>query len=548
MTKFTLFRLKNEMFFTNFIANAFGVIIVIFLTYQSMYQGSMQAFRLASKIGFIFDPLWSILIFLLILYYERPVRHFLNATARQESVSAEITIKAHQRLLNEPFFLIALDLSVWFLAAVFYALVFWASDAGWAAVYVSFSQCLLTGLITSVTAFFMLRSVLQRRIIPYFFPAGGLYMTPNTLRIRISTRLAALVLAGNIVPFLSIIIIAMATYHSSLEPSLILEHLRLNIFVNSALFIIVGILLTILVSFNLRQPFQNIIRALQAVRNGDFDKKVRVTSNDEIGYTGDAVNEMTEGLKERDRMRQSLELAKEVQQNFLPKINLVVAGLDLAGRSQYCDRTGGDYYDYLEIGKPEEGKIGVVIGDVSGHGIPSALLMASVRSSLRQRVLTGGSASEIISDVNRQLAGDVEESGRFMTLFYSDIDSRKHRISWVRAGHDPAIFYDPQTDTFEELKGAGMALGVDENWKFEHNQKAGLKKGQIIVLATDGIWEAHNSKGEMFGKDAFYEIIRRNAAENASRILETVYDKLAQFQDGVEPEDDVTMVVIKIEN
>jgi sigma-B regulation protein RsbU (phosphoserine phosphatase) len=546
MTKFTLFRLKNEMLFANFIANAVGVMIVIFLTYSSMYQGATEAFRLASKIGFIYDPIWSILIFLLILYYERPIRKFLNTAARAESVSAEITIKARQRLLNEPFFLIALDLGLWFFAAVFYASAFWFSDAGWVVVYVSFSQCLLTGLITSVTAFFLLRSVLQRRIVPYFFPTGGLYMTPNTLRIRISSRLAALILAGNIVPFISIIVIVTATYHSSLEPFLILEHLRSNIVVNSVIFIIVGILLTILVSFNLRQPFKNIIRALQSVRNGNFDKKVRVTSNDEIGYTGDVVNEMTEGLKERDRMRQSLELAKEVQQNFIPRADPEVAGLDIAGRSQYCDRTGGDYYDYLEIGNPQEGKIGVVIGDVSGHGIPSALLMASARSSLRQRAQAGGAASEIISDVNRQLTADVEESGSFMTLFYSDIDSRKHRINWVRAGHDPAIFYDPQTDSFEELKGAGMALGVDENWKYEHNQRTGLKKGQIIVLATDGIWEAHNVIGEMFGKDAFHDIIRRKSHETASRILESVFEALAQFQEGVEPEDDVTLVVIKI--
>jgi sigma-B regulation protein RsbU (phosphoserine phosphatase) len=93
-----------------------------------------------------------------------------------------------------------------------------------------------------------------------------------------------------------------------------------------------------------------------------------------------------------------------------------------------------------------------------------------------------------------------------------------------------------------------MALGIDENCKYEQYQRTGLKNGQIIVLATDGIWEAHNAKGEMFGKDAFYEIIRRNAAETASQILETVYDKLEQFQNGVEPEDDVTMVVIKFDS
>ena len=373
-------------------------------------------------------------------------------------------------------------------------------------------------------------------------------MTPHTLRIRIGLRLAALVMAGNIVPFLSIIIIAVATYHSSLEPSLILEHLRSNIYINSAIFMAVGILLTILVSFNLRQPFQNIIRVIKAVRNGDFDKKVRVTSNDEIGYTGDAVNEMTEGLKERDRMRQSLELAKEVQQNFMPKADPEVIGLDIAGRSRYCERTGGDYFDYLEFSRPEKGIIGVVIGDVSGHGISSALLMAAARSALRQRVLSGGDVGQIISDVNCQLSRDVQESGRFMTLFYCEVDSRNHRIRWVRAGHDPAILYNPETETFEALKGRGMALGVDENWQYEDNQITGLKKGQIIVLATDGIWEAHNAGGDMFGKDAFYEIIRRKAAETASHILETVYDELERFQKGVEPEDDVTLVVIKIDN
>jgi sigma-B regulation protein RsbU (phosphoserine phosphatase) len=284
------------------------------------------------------------------------------------------------------------------------------------------------------------------------------------------------------------------------------------------------------------------------VRNGDFSKKVRVTSNDEIGYTGDVINEMTEGLKERDRMRHSLELAKEVQQNFMPKSDPRVIGLDIAGRSRYCERTGGDYYDYLEKSRSESGKIGVVIGDVSGHGISAALLMATVRSALRQRVLSGGDVGQIVSDVNCQLSRDVEDSGRFMTLFYCEVDMRNRCIHYVRAGHEPAILYDPETETFEELKGGGIALGVEENWQYEKNQRTGLKNGHIMVLATDGIWEAHNARGEMFGKDAFYEIIHRHATESANQILESVYSELTSYQIGVAPEDDVTMVVIKIES
>ncbi len=299
-------------------------------------------------------------------------------------------------------------------------------------------------------------------------------------------------------------------------------------------------------SGNITRPLKEIIQVLKRVRDGDFDLKVRVTSNDEIGYTGDVINEMTAGLKERDKMRQSLELAKEVQQNFLPRVDPKIAGLDIAGQSIYCERTGGDYYDYLEMGDHKQGKIGIVVGDVSGHGISAALLMASARSSLRQRALLSGNIAQIVSDVNRQLTRDVEESGRFMTLFCSEIDIQSRSIRWVRAGHEPAIFYDPATNTFEELKGPGMALGVDESWTYEEKQKSGLTRGQIIVFGTDGIWEAHNARGEIFGKESLFEIIREYAAKSAKEIVAAIIDELNRFRQDAIPEDDVTLVVVKV--
>lgn len=212
--------------------------------------------------------------------------------------------------------------------------------------------------------------------------------------------------------------------------------------------------MTIIVSSNLTRPLQEIIRVLKGVRDGDLYNKVQVTTNDEIGYTGDVINEMTEGLRERDRMRHSLDLAREVQQNLLPKSAPKIQGLDIAGVSIYCERTGGDYFDYLPVDEHGLGKIGVVVGDVSGHGIPSALLMTTARALIRKNATLSDSIANIISDVNQQLWLDVKESGRFMTLFYSVIDGQNKRIRWVRAGHDPAIFYAPESDTFEELKGS----------------------------------------------------------------------------------------------
>ena len=152
----------------------------------------------------------------------------------------------------------------------------------------------------------------------------------------------------------------------------------------------------------------------------------------------------------------------------------------------------------------------------------------------------------MITDVNRQLTVDVEESGRFMTLFYSEIDSGRRTIRWVRAGHDPAILYDPQTDTFEELKGAGVALGLDQEWIYAENARDNLKSGQILLFCTDGVWEAHNSSGRMFGKKALFEVIRRHGNLSAEGLVEAVLAAVKAFQAGVKPEDDITLVAVKL--
>ncbi|MBT8371165.1 MAG: serine/threonine-protein phosphatase, partial [Deltaproteobacteria bacterium] len=256
--------------------------------------------------------------------------------------------------------------------------------------------------------------------------------------------------------------------------------------------------------------------------------------------------EMTDGLIERDRMRQSLHLAQEVQQALLPRIDPKISGLDIASTSVYCDETGGDYYDFLETEGKDAGKINVVVGDVSGHGISSALLMATARAMLRQRSALTGSISEIVTDVNRLLTLDVEESGGFMTLFYLTVDLANRDLRWVRAGHDPAILYDPITDAFEKLRGEGMALGVDADKRYTEYEWAHLKKEQIVLLGTDGIWEARNPQGKMFGKEPIYRIIRNNPAASAKEILTAIFNALNRFLEDRAPEDDVTLIVIKI--
>jgi sigma-B regulation protein RsbU (phosphoserine phosphatase) len=251
-------------------------------------------------------------------------------------------------------------------------------------------------------------------------------------------------------------------------------------------------------------------------------------------------------ITERKAIKESLNLAREIQQNLIPKDIPRINGIDIAAKIIYCEETGGDYYDFVEFGLQNQGKLGVVLGDVSGHGISSALLMATVRSSVRQRSFIPGSLSTIVTDVNRQLVHDVKDSSQFITLFFLIINPKNQSLLWVRAGHDPGLFFDPRTNTFENLKGSGLALGVDKNWKYEENEKFGLEKGQIIVLGTDGIWEARNSQGKMFRKESIYEIIQQYNSKSANDIMEAIIKTLRQFQEGTKLEDDMTLVIIKI--
>ena len=164
---------------------------------------------------------------------------------------------------------------------------------------------------------------------------------------------------------------------------------------------------------------------------------------------------------------------------------------------------------------------------------------------LRMRASQCGSIAQIITEMNRHLAQDILETGRFMTLFYMTIDPWQKCLRWVRAGHDPAILYDPHRDVFDELKGTGIALGIDKDLQYQENLKPHLKNGQIIAIATDGVWEAHNKDGETYGEERFRQIVRQHAGAEARHILDQVYDDLARFTVGVKRDDDITVVVVK---
>ena len=257
-----------------------------------------------------------------------------------------------------------------------------------------------------------------------------------------------------------------------------------------------------------------------------------------------AVRKKAKYSKHLEKIIAALNVAQEVQQSLLPKYPPRENRIDIAGSSQYCDETGGDYYDYIELPELGSDAFAIAVGDVSGHGISSALLMASVRAYLRSRVTQAGSLADIITDVNRLVSDDTMETSQFMTLFLLMVEAQSDHLTWVRAGHDPAIVFFPDSGWFGELKGEGIPLGVEQNWRYD-DYTAIAKPGQILVLTSDGVVEAHNQNGEMFGKDRIKEIIRNNAGLDAEGIRRAIFDAVENFRGKSSQEDDVTLVVAK---
>jgi len=486
--------------------------------------------------------------------WQKDLSRFLQLKIRNQAADSNLRKKAQRKILNLPYVCSLISLFNWFLAANITTLYFSAEpiEGSLAAVFYAglrtFMGVILAGIVTCAIVFFAVEKACTK-MWPHFFPDGGLIETPAVFRLRLHIRMLVIFGLASVLP---IILMAVLSYNKArmmlvLPPEDVIGSLfSLTIFL-LAVALATAIFLSRTFSNSIIVPVRRMDNAMDRVEDGDFSAFVPVDTNDELGALAEHFNRMTEGLKERYRLRRSLDLAKEVQQNLLPKANPVVAGMDIAGKSVYSEETGGDYYDFIPIGDPGQPKIGVAIGDVSGHGISSALLMATVRSSLRQRVSLTGNIAHMVSDVNRQLVGDVEDSGQFMTMFLLIIDTATRQLEWVRAGHDPGIVYDPASDAFSELGGSGIALGVNADWIYERNEKTDFSGGQILFLSTDGVWEARNPAGEMLGKAPILDAIRQNASSGAAQIIDSIFDRLDKYTGGVKIEDDITAVVIKIQ-
>jgi sigma-B regulation protein RsbU (phosphoserine phosphatase) len=247
---------------------------------------------------------------------------------------------------------------------------------------------------------------------------------------------------------------------------------------------------------------------------------------------------------EKKRMDSDLQVAQEIQRILLPSTSPVLCNYDIDGMNMPARQMSGDYYGYIRVA-PD--RWGVAIADVSGKGVPASLIMAMCRSVLRGQAAGKTSAAEVLNQVNRQIYPDIKED-MFISMAYLILDEKGNDITLCRAGHDAPLLYQASTQTVQKLNPPGMALGIDSGDVFERVTRdftLQMEKDDCLILYTDGITEALDSKGNEYGMKRMIQAIQASAGDGAVAIRKHLTDDLMDFIGNHPQNDDITLIVIR---
>jgi phosphoserine phosphatase RsbU/P len=235
-------------------------------------------------------------------------------------------------------------------------------------------------------------------------------------------------------------------------------------------------------------------------------------------------------------------VAREIQQRLFPKSAPDVPGFDLAGVTYPAEATGGDYFDFLPM---TNNSVGIVLADVTGHGVGPALLMAETRAYLRTLAANREDLSEILSEVNRILAEDIGGE-RYVTLFLGRLDPVTRKFSYVSAGHPAGYVLGPDGAMKKQLKRTGVPLGIRSDTKYSSAEEVELAAGDLVLLVTDGIEETMAPDDTFFGVERALEVVNANRDKPARQVLEILYSTVREFSRQAPQLDDVTAILFKV--
>ncbi|MEA5569484.1 PP2C family protein-serine/threonine phosphatase [Calothrix sp. UHCC 0171] len=272
-------------------------------------------------------------------------------------------------------------------------------------------------------------------------------------------------------------------------------------------------------------------------------------------------DELAVELRKKERLDQELEIGAEIQRRLLPRQCPIIPGVALAARCKPANRVGGDYYDFIPtnhdqiqpsgknaIASEEIGRWGLVVGDVMGKGVPAGLIMTMMRGMLRGEVLHGHPPRRILQNLNRVMYADLENSNRFVTLFYSEFDPDTKILSYSNAAHNPPLWWHAATKTVTRLDTLGMLIGLDANSQYEDGQ-ALLESGDVVIYYTDGMTDAASASGDRFDEENLIEAlnIACRIYRDPQEILDYMFNKVQDFIGGEKQNtDDMTLVVLQV--
>ena len=314
------------------------------------------------------------------------------------------------------------------------------------------------------------------------------------------------------------------------------------------------IILSIIASYSLTtfivKPIRLLTDGAKEIGKGNLNYKLSVAGKDEIGTLAQTFNQMTTELKnaqiellEKERMKQELQIAEEIQKSLLPTGKPDIKGFQLGSLYQASFEVGGDYYDFIPL---KDSNYGLALGDVSGKGVPAALVMAITRTILRSQALNSMSTAEVLRSTNSILYEQVQR-GVFVTMFYLVLNPSNNEITASCAGHNPALIIRGG-GAVEWLKPSGSVLGFVSSKLFDpriQEVKVKLLKDDLLLIYSDGVTEAMNEKNEEFGENRLLYVTLNASKEEPQKILEKIRTEIDVFRGEKPQHDDITMVVIK---
>jgi len=291
--------------------------------------------------------------------------------------------------------------------------------------------------------------------------------------------------------------------------------------------------------------------ATLALGHGDLGYRITLDTGDEFEELAHSFNHMAGDLQqsiadlqrttaEKERYTKELEIAKEIQDTFLPESTPVIPGFEICATTIPAMEIGGDLYDFIPV---PGNRWGFVIADVSGKGVSAALYMALCRTLLHASGGVHASPSDAIRQANRLIYDD-GRSSMFITAFYAVLDPEQMTISYVNAGHNPPLLVRGDPPVAQVLEGKGIALGVIDDVDLPVKSLP-VHHGDLIVMYTDGVTEAFNEREDYFGEDRLIASVTGNMSLPVQEIMDALLDDIRQFSGTAPQSDDITLILIR---